>query len=468
MTDLSALTDSRRRFLGTSALSLAPLALNSLLETSASASRTPHFQPKARSVIFLSMLGGPSQIDLFDPKSELQKRDGQPLPESILKELEFAQIQKDDPKNLMGCPWKFSRHGESGTYISELLPHTASIVERISFVRNLRTDDSNHMFAELLINTGWRQFGRPSLGSWAVYGLGSENANLPAFMVLRSGMRPRSKGANYGNGFLPSQFQGTPLRDSGDPILNLANPDGFTDRRQRRSVNAIKQLNQLRYEATGDEEIAARIAAYETAVRMQTSAPELLDLSQETDSTLSEYGIDDPGRHSYARNCLLARRMVERGVRFVQVFHGDWDHHTGLATGLPHQCRLTDQASATLIRDLARRGLLDETLVIWGGELGRTPIAQLPKKKDQAVGRDHQIEAFTMWFAGGGTKAGASIGETNDFGCLPVDGSWHVHDLQATILHLLGMDHKRLTYRHQGRDFRLTDVHGNIIDDLLI
>jgi len=414
------------------------------------------------------MIGGPSQIDLFDPKPELQKRDGQPLPESILKELEFAQIQKDDPKNLMGCPWKFARHGEAGTHISELLPHTASIVDQISFVRNLRTDDSNHMFAELLINTGWRQFGRPSLGSWAVYGLGSENANLPAFMVLRSGMRPRSKGANYGNGFLPSQFQGTPLRDSGDPILNLANPNGFTDQRQRRSVNAINQLNQLRYEATGDEEIAARIASYETAFRMQTSAPELLDLSQETQSTLSEYGIDNPGHNSYARNCLLARRMVERGVRFVQVFHGDWDHHTGLATGLPHQCRLTDQPSATLIRDLARRGLLDETLVIWGGELGRTPIAQLPKEKNQAVGRDHQIEAFTMWFAGGGTKAGASIGETNDFGCLPVDGSWHVHDLQATILHLLGMDHKRLTYRHQGRDFRLTDVHGNIIDDLLL
>ena len=467
MTDPSVHADSRRQFLGTSALSLALLALNSLLASSAAASPTPHTRPKARSVIFLSMIGGPSQIDLFDPKSELQKRDGQPLPESILKELQFAQIQKDDPKNLMGCPWKFARHGEAGTHISELLPHTASIVDQISFVRNLRTDDSNHMFAELLINTGWRQFGRPSLGSWAVYGLGSENANLPAFMVLRSGMRPRSKGANYGNGFLPSQFQGTPLRDSGDPILNLANPNGFTDQRQRRSVNAINQLNQLRYEATGDEEIVARIASYETAFRMQTSAPELLDLSQETQSTLSEYGIDNPGHNSYARNCLLARRMVERGVRFVQVFHGDWDHHTGLATGLPHQCRLTDQPSATLIRDLARRGLLDETLVIWGGELGRTPIAQLPKEKNQAVGRDHQIEAFTMWFAGGGTKAGASIGETNDFGCLPVDGSWHVHDLQATILHLLGMDHKRLTYRHQGRDFRLTDVHGNIINDLL-
>jgi hypothetical protein len=468
MTDPSVHADSRRQFLGTSALSLAPLALKSLLASSAAASPTPHTRPKARSVIFLSMIGGPSQIDLFDPKSELQKRDGQPLPESILKELQFAQIQKDDPKNLMGCPWKFARHGEAGTHISELLPHTASIVDQISFVRNLRTDDSNHMFAELLINTGWRQFGRPSLGSWAVYGLGSENANLPAFMVLRSGMRPRSKGANYGNGFLPSQFQGTPLRDSGDPILNLATPNGFTDQRQRRSVNAINQLNQLRYEATGDEEIVARIASYETAFRMQTSAPELLDLSQETQNTLSEYGIDNPGHNSYARNCLLARRMVERGVRFVQVFHGDWDHHTGLATGLPHQCRLTDQPSATLIRDLARRGLLDETLVIWGGELGRTPIAQLPKKKNQAVGRDHQIEAFTMWFAGGGTKAGASIGETNDFGCLPVDGSWHVHDLQATILHLLGMDHKRLTYRHQGRDFRLTDVHGNIINDLLL
>lgn len=475
-----SLLNSRRQFFGTSSLSLAPLALNSLLADSICASdspgpandtafaTTPHSMPTAKSVIFLFMIGGPSQIDLFEEKPEVNRRDGQPLPESILKELQFAQIQKDDPKNLMGCPWRFRRHGESGAIVSELLPYTASIVDQISFVKTMRTDDSNHMFAELLINTGWRQFGRPSLGSWVSYGLGSESADLPAFLVLRSGMRPRSKAANYGNGFLPSQFQGTALRDSGNPILNLTSPKGFDAARQRATVDIINQLNQLRFEQTHDDEIAARIASYETAFRMQTSATEMLDLNSETKSTLLDYGIDDPKRGSFARNCLLARRMVERGVRFIQVFHGDWDHHSHIRDGLPNQCRIVDQASAALVRDLAQRGLLDDTLVVWGGELGRTPIAQVnTNKQDVPVGRDHQIEAWTMWFAGGGVKSGHTIGETNDLGCLPTGDSWHVHDLQATILHLLGLDHKRLTYRYQGRDFRLTDVHGEVIHELL-
>lgn len=462
----------RRRFLETSTLSLAPIALQTLLDGNTMAADSPavmpHAAPKAKSVIFLFMIGGPSQIDLFEDKPELNRRDGEPLPESILKELQFAQIQKDDPKNLMGCPWRSGRHGNSGAVISELLPHTASIADRISFVKTMRTDDSNHMFAELLINTGWRQFGRPSLGSWVSYGLGSETADLPSFLVLRSGMRPRSKGANYGNGFLPGQFQGTALRDSGPPILNLESPPGFDRERQRESIDLIKELNKIRYQQTGDSETATRIRAYETAFRMQTSAKELLDLDEETKSTLDEYGVGDTSQSSFARNCLLARRMVERGVRFVQVFHGDWDHHSGIRTGLPGQCRTVDQASAALVRDLARRGLLDDTLVVWGGELGRTPIAQVNTKvKNVPVGRDHQIEAWTMWFAGGGVKAGHTIGETNDLGCLPVGDSWHVHDLQATILHLLGLDHKKLTYRYQGRDFRLTDVHGRVIEELL-
>lgn len=459
---------TRRQFFQASALSLAPMALSSLLAQESAARSSaiaPHHSPRAKSVIFLFQIGGPSQLDLFDPKPMLLRREGQPLPESILKQISFAQIQEKQPK-LMGSPWRFSRHGECGATVSELLPHTASIVDQITIAKTLKTDDTNHMFAELMMNTGWRQFGRPSLGSWVVYGLGSETQDLPAFTVLRSGMRPRSKRANYGNGFLPSKYQGTPLRSSGDPILNLASPGGISSETQRRSINAINELNRLRLQETGDDEIAARIASYETAFRMQSAAPELLDFKSETADTLSAYGIDDPARPSYARNCLLARRMIERGVRFVQCFHGDWDHHTGIAAGLPQQCKLTDQPSAALVRDLAQRGLLDDTLVIWGGELGRTPVAQKSDKPDVAVGRDHQIEAFTMWFAGGGVKPGQTIGSTNDLGCLPTDESWHVYDLQATLLHALGLDHQLLTYRYQGRDFRLTDIHGEVKEKL--
>lgn len=472
---------TRRQLFRAGSLSLAPLALTALDGLSANAEGSgesreaasggamppgkPHFAARAKSVIFLCQIGGPSQIDLFEDKPELARRDGEPLPDSLLKQVTFAQIQEKKP-SLMGSPWKVRQHGESGTIVCDLLPHTASIVDQISLVRTCRTDDTNHMFAELMLNTGWRRFGRPSLGSWVVYGLGSESQQLPAFMVLRSGMRPRSKSANYGNGFLPSTFQGTPLRTTGDPILNLTSPPGFTQERQRESIDAVNALNQLRYEKTGDDEIAARIAAYETAFRMQTAATEWLDLNGETKQTLADYGIDDPAKPSYARNCLLARRLVERGVRFVQLFHGDWDHHSNIKAGLPDQCRRTDQPSAELVRDLARRGLLDDTLVIWGGELGRTSVAQKSDKKDVPSGRDHQIEAFTMWFAGGGVKPGQTIGETNDLGCLPVTDSWHVYDIQATILHLLGLDHTRLTYRHQGRDFRLTDVHGTVRHDL--
>jgi len=445
---------TRRKFFGTSALSLAPAALSTLVDRDACAGRPAgrspvsprsHFVPKARSVIFLFQIGGPSQLDLFDPKPELIRRAGEPLPESLLKKVSFAQIQEKQPR-LMGSRYRFRQHGDSGAWASELIPHTASIIDRLSIVRTVKTDDTNHMFAELLMNTGWRRFGRP----------------MPAFVVLRSGMRPRSKGANYGNGFLSSRFQGTPLRSSGDPILNLASPPGFDTPRQRRSVDAINALNRLRLAKTGDDETASRIASYELAFRMQSAAPELLDLRGERRETLSLYGIDDPARPSYARNCLLARRLVERGVRFVQLFHGDWDHHTNIDSRLPNECRVTDQGSAALVSDLARRGLLEDTLVIWGGELGRTPVAQKPMKKGGAVGRDHQIEAFTMWFAGGGVRPGQVVGSTNELGCLPASESWHIYDVQATILHALGLDHTRLTYRTQGRDFRLTDVYGEV------
>ncbi len=432
---------TRRQLLAGSALSLAPISLAALLNSNslfAAASpdqsprsgRTPHFHPRAKSVIFLFMVGGPSQLDLFDPKPELIRRAGEPLPDEFLKHAKFAQIQEKQPK-LMPSPWKFARHGECGATVSELLPHTASIVDRITFVNTVKTDDTNHMFAELLINTGWRQFGRPSMGSWVVYGLGSESENLPAFTVLRSGMRPRSKSANYGNGFLPSKFQGTPLRSSGDPILSLSSPPGFSSQRQHDSIAALNQLNQMRYVQTGDDEIAARIASYELAFRMQTAAPELLDLGGETADTLAQYGIDDPSQPSYARNCLLARRLVERGVRFVQLFHGDWDHHTGIETGLPAQCKLTDQPSAALVKDLAQRGLLDDTLVIWGGELGRGAVAQTSDKPNVAVGRDHHIEASTMWFAGGGVQPGRTIGATDELGYFATEDPWHVHDVQA-------------------------------------
>jgi len=471
---MSCSVRTRRQFFQQGAVSLAPLAWAALerdaawgaLPASSSLTpRKPHFTPQAKSVIFLHMIGGPSQIDLLDPKPELQQHAGQPLPESVQKQLTFAQIREKQP-TVMASPWRFSKHGDCGAEVSELLPHTASVVDHLSIVRTVKTDDTNHMFAELMLNTGWRRFGRPSIGSWIVYGLGSVSQQLPAFMALRSGMRPRSKAANYGHGFLPAAFQGTPLRSTGAPILNLANPPGFTSDRQRQSVNAINALNRIRLEQSGDDQIAARITAYEMAFRMQSAATEWLDLNTETSSTLQAYGLDNPARPSYARNCLLARRLVERGVRFVQLFHGDWDHHTNIAGGLPTQCRMTDQPTAALVRDLAQRGLLDDTLVIWGGELGRGPVAQKSDKPEVAVGRDHQIEAFTMWFAGGGVKPGQTIGETSALGCLPVSEPWHIHDVQATILHLLGLDHTRLTYRSQGRDFRLTDVHGQVKQQL--
>ena len=467
---------SRRQFVGRCGMSLASMAFWSLMKAEALASSTaseptgldpmqpkrPHFAPKAKNVIFLFMVGGPSHLDMFDYKPALEKRQGEPIPESFIKGVKFAQITEKQPK-LMGSKWKFSQHGQCGAYMSELVPHMSAIVDDIAFIRTLKIDDTNHFFAELQMHTGWRQVGRPSMGSWVTYGLGSESRDMPGFVVLQSGGTPRAKSGVYSAGFLPPAFQGVPLRSNGDPILNLTSPAGFTQGRQHRTIETINKINNIHLQETGDPEIAARVAAYELAFRMQATAPELLDLKDESKEMLAMYAVD-PKVPSFARNCLLARRLIERGVRFVQLFHGDWDHHLAIEKSLPGQCKSVDQASAALIKDLKQRGLLNDTLVIWGGEFGRTPMAQIDKSA--AVGRDHHIEAFTMWMAGGGVKPGISVGATDDLGFFATEDPWHIHDLHATVLHLLGLNHEQLTYRFQGRDFRLTDVFGKVINKL--
>jgi hypothetical protein len=467
---------TRRQFFHTSGVSLGSLALTSMLAAESSpvssahslSVRPTHHAPRAKRVIFLFMVGGPSQLDLFEYKPEITRREGEPLPESYLKKAKsaFAQIQASRPR-LLGTPWKFARHGQSGTELSELLPHTAKIVDHITILRNVTADETNHFFAELQVNTGQRNPGGAGMGAWVTYGLGSMADDLPGFVVLNSNSRPRSKGATYSNGFLPSAYQGVPLRPTGDPIINLASPPGFPTQRQRRSIDAIKALNDQQLGATGDTEIAARVSAYEMAFRLQLSAPELMDLSGESAETLALYGIGNTKQPSFARDCLLARRLAERGTRFVQINFTDWDHHSHLLPGLPNNCKHVDQAAAGLVLDLKRRGLLDDTLVIWGGEMGRSSVAQATNKEH--IGRDHHLSAFTMWMAGGGVKSGATIGSTEELGCFPTDTSdvVHVHDLHATMLHLLGLDHERLTYRFQGRDFRLTDVYGEVFEKAL-
>lgn len=464
---------TRRMFFRRSGLGLAGVALPTLLREDAYAENSstpytpkqPHFAATAKNIIFMYQIGAPSQLDMFDPKPEINKRDGEPLPESFLERASFAQIQDARP-TLLGSPYKFQQHGESGHWVSELMPHTASISDMITYVHSCQAEDTNHMFGELHMNTGWRRFGRPSLGSWILYGLGSESANLPGFMVLRSGMHPRSKGANWGNGFLPATMQGTPMQFTGAPIFNLESPKGFPQSSQAATVRAINKLNTERLIANPDRAIRARIASYELAFRMQSSAPELLDLSQETEDTLNMYGITDINAPSYARNCLLTRRLIERGVRFVELFHGDWDHHTSIFQRLPNLCTATDQGSAALVKDLAQRGLLDDTLVIWGSEFGRSSVSQKSQMPGEPVGRDHHVNSFTMWFAGGGVKSGNSIGQTDDIGFDSITDKYHVHDLHATMLHAVGLDHEHLTYRHQGRDYRLTDIHGDVKHDL--
>jgi len=425
----------------------------------------PHFPPRAKSVIFLFMAGGPSQLELFTPKPKLQELDGQVIPESFVANKRFAFIKGD--AKLQGTRRKFAEHGESGQVISECLPHLATIADEICALRAMKTDVFNHGPAKFFMNTGSPLFGRPSMGAWITYGIGSASRDLPGFVVLQSGPRgPRGGAPNWGSGFLPTAYQGVPLRSTGAPILNLANPEPINRDDQRRFVEAVNEFNRLRLAETGDGEIATRIAAYEMAFRMQASAPELMDLSGETQQTLDLYGAKS-GQPSFAMNCLLARRLVERGVRFVQLYHTDWDHHgnkgTELGESLDKICGETDQPAAALVKDLKQRGLLNDTLVVWGGEFGRTPQGE-PR---EMIGRDHHIESFTMWLAGGGVKPGLSLGQTDDIGYYGAADIVHVHDLHATILHLLGLDHLRLTFRFQGRDFRLTDVAGNVVQKML-
>lgn len=459
----------RREFLKLGGLGLGTIALQQLLsrEASGAALEGLHHAPRAKRVIFLHMAGAPSQFELFEPKEALQRYDGSPPPAELIAGKRFAFIDPSRSK-LMASKRAFERHGESGAAVSELLPHTARIVDKLCFLRGLSTNEINHGPAKLFMNTGFGQFGRPSLGAWLQYGIGSEAEDLPGFVVLQSGNRgPRGGAPLWGNGFLSPRYQGTPLRSGPDPVLHLRNPEGVGETEQRAFFETVGSLNELRREASQSEAVAARIASYELAARMQSSAPELVDISQEPESVRKLYGVDDDAP-SFARNCLLARRLVERGVRFVQLYHADWDHHgdgnNNLGAPLEARCREVDQASAALVSDLEQQGLLEDTLVIWGGEFGRTPMSEVRV----AIGRDHHIDAFTMWLAGGGVRPGFSYGVTDDIGYSVVDEGVHVHDLHATILHLLGIDHERLTYRYQGRDFRLTDVHGRVVKEIFV
>jgi hypothetical protein len=469
---------TRRQFFANTGVGVGSLALASLLSegklfaaptadrrTNPLAPLPTHFPAKAKSVIFLFMAGGPSQLELFDHKPKLNELDGQVIPASFVKNQRFAFIKQD--AKLLGSRRHFRRWGKSGAEVSTLLPHIGSVSDDVAIIRSMKTDVFNHGPAKLFTNTGSPRFGRPSMGSWVTYGIGSEVDSLPGFVVLLSGPRgPRGGTALWSSGFLPTTYQGVAFLNGNDPILNLSNPTGIDRRRQSEFVSAVRDLNSLRLEQVRDPEISTRIAAYEMAYRMQSSAPELMDLSRETKTTLEDYGAD-PNRPSFARNCLLARRLVEKGCRFVQLYHTDWDHHgnpgTNLGQPLDDRCREVDRPTAALIRDLKQRGLLDNTLVIWGGEFGRTPQGE-PR---ETPGRDHHIEAYTMLMAGGGVKGGTTFGRTDEIGYHAVENPVHVHDLHATILHLLGLDHKRLIYRFQGRDFRLTDVAGEVIHPIL-
>lgn len=430
------------------------------------APRAPHFPAKAKRVIFLFMEGAPSQMDLFDPKPELQKWHGKSLPPSLTKDLKLAFIKPT--ATILGSPRTFQKYGPQGMDISDLLPHTASAAGDLCFVRSMYSDQFNHHPGQLKLFTGHNQVGRPAMGSWVTYGLGSESQNLPGFVVLSSGSGTSGGSDNFSSGFLPTTYAGTPFRSSGDPILYLKNPEGIDPAKQRARLDALRDLNELRRAATGDEEISSRIHAYELAFRMQSSSPELLDFSKETQATKDAYGIGQEATNAYGTNCLLARRMVERGVRFVMLMHGSWDHHSAINTGLPKQCKTTDQPSIALIKDLKQRGLLEDTLVVWGGEFGRTPMSEFRRPEDAAnAGRDHNPNGYTMWMTGGGIKTGQVIGKTDDFGLNILEDKVDVNDLQATMLHLLGFDHTKLTYRFMGREFRLTDVHGHLVTKML-
>jgi hypothetical protein len=425
------------------------------------------------------MEGAPSQMDLFDPKPKLNELNGQKLPESMTKEVRFAFIQKESAA-LMGSPRQFRPRGQCGMELSDLLPHLGSCADDIALVRSMHTDQFNHHPGQLMMNCGSAQFGRPSIGSWLNYGLGSASQNLPGYVVLTAGRGLSGGSGLWTSGFLPSNYQGVQFRNQGDPVLNLGNPPGITAEMQHYGLDAVNDLNRLRQRAVGDPEIASRIASYELAFRMQTATPELVDLSGETPATLEAYGVEredpkvktdrggGPGQYrAFSRNCLLARRMVERGVRFINLYHASWDHHSNLDAELGFNAGMADQPIAALLSDLKQRGLLDSTLVVWGSEFGRTPLGENRVGYKQVTGRDHHPFAFSLWLAGGGINGGQVIGETDEIGWNIVRDPIHINDLHATMLHLFGLEHTRLTYRFQGRDFRLTDVGGEVVGKML-
>lgn len=428
--------------------------------------RDTHFAPKAKRVIFMFMAGAPSQLELFDDKPKLRELDGKPIPPSVIAGQRYAFIQPDAAV-LAPC-FPFAKHGQSGIELSDRLPHLAGVADEIAVIKSMHTDQFNHSPAQIFQNTGHPLPGRPAMGSWLSYGIGSDADDLPSFVVLKSGGNLSGGAAMWSSGFLPGSHAGVPFRESGDAILHVSNPAGYDNKAQRDSLDLIRKMNERELNTVGDPDIQTRIDAYEMAWRMQSAAPDLLDFSSESQSTLDLYGAKpgDP-KTAFANNCLLARRLVERGSRFVQVYHSGWDHHSQVEKGVIAKTNEVDQPAAALIRDLKMRGLLEDTLVIWGGEFGRTPMVEASAALNRSLGRDHHPSAFTMWMAGGGIKGGITHGATDELGFHVTENPVHVHDLHATILHLLGLNHEKLTFRYQGRDFRLTDVHGHVVKEIL-
>ena len=470
---------TRRHFFQQSATGVGGMALSSLLANGASAAsaaadplaaKKPHFAAKAKRVIYLHMTGSPPNLDMYDWKPELVKRDGEDCPDEFLKGRRFA-FTSGVPK-LMGTPRKFEQHGKGGVWLSDAVPNFHGVADDMCIVNSMNTDQFNHAPAEMFIYTGSPRPGRPSMGAWTTYGLGTENENLPGFVVLiSSGVQPNGGKNSFGSGFLPSVYQGVQCRSKGDPVLYSSDPKGMDRDMRRLSLDALADLNHIQAKELGHPETLTRISQYELAFRMQMSVPEVMDISKESEKTLENYGAQVGGA-GLANNCLLARRLVESGVRFVQLFDWGWDFHgtgegTGLESGLTNKCATMDKPIAALIKDLKERGLFEDTLIVWGGEFGRTPFREGRTAKSKVLGRDHYPDCFTMWMAGGGTKGGYTHGQTDELGFGVAEDKVHVHDMQATIMHLLGFDHEKLSYRFQGRDYRLTDVHGHVVDDLI-
>ncbi|MFT5523153.1 MAG: hypothetical protein ACI9HK_001097 [Pirellulaceae bacterium] len=480
-------TDSRRQFLNSFAAGAGGLALASLLqddgflEASRKSDSNPpfHFAPKAKACIFIYLIGGPSQMDLFDPKPKLNEMHGEKLPESMMGKTRFAFIEKDSAR-LMGSPRKFQKYGQCGMDFSDLLPNLGTCADDICMIRSMQTDAFNHHPGELMMNTGVPRFGHPSIGSWLNYGLGSEASNLPGYVVLTAGTGSTAGASSWSSGFLPSNYHGVLFRNKGEAVYNLSPPKHLTPQQQRTGLYMLEKLNRRHYEEVQDPEIIARIKNYELAFRMQKSVPSLVDISTETQQTIDSYGLNRTAPntvgwqggtpetfHNFSKNCLLARRLVERGVRFVNLYHATWDHHTAIDKHLSMNCQLVDQPVAALLKDLKQRGLLDETLVVWASEFGRTPLGENKLGNANVTGRDHHPRAFTIWMAGGGVQGGKMYGKSDELGWDVAEKPVHVRDFHATLLHLFGLDQNKLTYRFQGRDARLTDTGGHVVHELL-